>query len=1243
MKIKKYFIRLAILFILNAVQLIAQPLVVERLNTSDGLSNNQVHYIFQDSYGFLWIGTEYGLNRYDGYNFKIFKNDPGNPESINSNVIWWIVEDTERNLWISTGVGVAKYLRAENKFKNYDLGLGGSQYSSLATFIDSKGNIWATVEGENLRKYNKLADSWDEQTFVLLDSSKKYINPGHVGEITEDINKKLWIASLRYGLMWYDESENVFRQSDIMLENEGETFTTNENYMVSLYSDPSGVLWIATRNGVYKYDPALNKLKTIEKYITNKLSNWNDYNSITQDEKGNVWIANNIHGLLRFESISDDFNRIEISGQNYSRDERSDNILTRIFCDRTGVLWIGSMTKGIFKYDPNKNLFAHYKHNEKNKNSLSSSEIYSLLESKFYPGKIYIGTRGGGLNIFNTQTNNFSRIAFDVFEDFFGGSVRSILEEDDGSLWLGTWGDGLLKMDPHRKVVKRFNPDSTNMNCISDPFVRNLHKDSQGNLWIGTSGGLNYLDLKGNQFTNFSTDYTSYSQELIDFIKNKINLDLDKAKIVKVGNSKNLSAEFEIFKQGNYLIVTAGEASFDDFLMYDYGWIENNNEKIIWNSDKVELTSYNGGDGKNRVKIETILLNPGKYSLKYRSDDSHCFGYWNTAPPVVPEFWGIRIFNLDGKNEFDKIKKFLNDDGKKLIINGRYIRAVHLSDNDIIWVGASEYGLQKINMKDKNVKNYLLNDVNNTSLSNISVNDIYENKKGMLWIATDRGLTEFDPVKETFTTFTEEDGLPANDVMAILPGDNNELWLSTINGISKMTRDDNTKKAIFVNFGMDDGLGGMDFFTNVALKTDNGKYFFGGGHGLNEFTLKNSISSPPKLVLTDLQISNESVLSMKSNLLQEKTIYDLTDLSLSYSQNNLSFEFAALHFSNPKKNKYAHKLEGYEDDWIYDNRRIATYTNLDPGEYTFKFKGSNSEGIWDEESRSIALIVSPPFWQTWWAYSIYVICFVSILGGLRRVDLNRRKEKEEKRILELENERKSEEFEQARQLQLSMLPKDIPCLPNLDISVYMKTATEVGGDYYDFSTKDDGSLNIAIGDATGHGMKAGTLVSMMKSLFTANSINKEMKDFFTSSNIALKKSNMVRMMIGFAMLNIKGNKATLMNSGMPPIYHYKSELNSIVEIDLSGIPLGALFETNYRHYEILLNKNDILLLMSDGFPELINNENIMYGYERVKSAFQNVTDRSPEEIINYLRSEVTNWIKGKDLDDDVTFIVMKVM
>jgi len=536
------YLLLPFIIILPAIcnVLFAQPLHTERLNTTNGLSNNWVRHIFQDSYGLIWVGTEYGLNLYDGYSFKVFKNDPGNPESINSNVIWWIVEDEENNLWISTGEGVSKYLRAENKFKNYDL--FGNYYSTLKTYIDLKGNIWAGVETENILKYNKENDSWDEQEFVLIDSSRRYDNrnQGIVQAITEDVNNKLWVGSFYYGLMWYDENEKVFRQSEIINESDASDFTSIENRITSLYSDSTGVLWITTRKGIYKYNPASKELKTIKKYSTDQLSYWNNWNSITQDEKGNIWIANNFNGFLKFEGISDEFNRIEILDQNYSRNGISDIILTRILWDRTGILWIGSMTQGVIKYDPNKKLFAHYKHNEKDKNSVSNSQIFSLLESTVHPGKIYVGTRGGGLNIFDTRTKSFSKIPFDVFEDVYGGSVRSILEEEDGSLWLGTWGDGLLRMDPQRNVIKRFCPDSANINCLSDGHIKIIRKDPSGNLWIGTGrGGLNYMDLAAKTITRYNREYACYSQELIDLVISKINLNLDKAKIIKVGNSQN--------------------------------------------------------------------------------------------------------------------------------------------------------------------------------------------------------------------------------------------------------------------------------------------------------------------------------------------------------------------------------------------------------------------------------------------------------------------------------------------------------------------------------------------------------------------------------------------------------------------------------------------------------------------------------------------------------------------------------
>lgn len=1245
--------------------LFSQVLPAEYINTTDGLSNNKVLHTFQDSYGFLWIGTDYGLNLYDGYNFKIFRNNPDDPESINSNIIWWIVEDSEKNLWIATGEGVSKYIRKENKFKNYDL--FGERYSSVTIYIDSKKNIWTAHETENINKYNKENDSW-ERPKIILDSNITYGNPAQIMNIIEDKDDRLWVASIRYGLLWYDERDTVFRQAKVIYEDGISRFTNFDNSIVDLYSDSLGILWITSRKGIHKYNPVSKKLKTLKRFTIGEFKYESDFGNITKSPNGNIWIAYHTNGLFKFEGISDNFKRVTVAGQIYSSDGISNIVMSDGYWDQSGIYWIGTFTKGLIKYEPNKKVFKQYVHDDNKLNSISNTSIFSLLESKVHTEKIYVGTAGGGLNLFDTKTNTFSTIPLDFYKDYYGGSVRSIFEEEDGSLWLGTWGDGLLKMNTQRQIIKRFIPNTSDPNSISGDRVRVIRKDSSGNLWIGTNaGGLNYFDIKRNSFKNFSKDFNRYSPNIIDIIKKKIDTNSDKAKIIKVGNSQKLTSEFEVNNQQDYLIVTAGEGDDSDSLMWDYGWIEDSNENIIWDAKKYASTYYLGGEVNNRIKVELLNLNPGKYLLKYESDGGYSFGNWRGyTPPDEPEFWGIRIFKLDDVNELEIIKKLLIENKNDFGINGKNIRTIHIGQNNIVWVGTFQHGLHKINLNQKNVKTYLFDNRVNSQGSKFNINDIHENDEGILWLATNRGLIKFDPKNEEYKYFRDQDGLPTNVIQSILAGENNELWLGTLNGLSNMKIGLNGNLT-FVNYGIEDGLGGMDFTPLVSLKSKKGKYYFGGDHGLNEFDTEKSFSKPPKLYLSELKISNVSFTEIFEDSLIEAYLMDLDELFLNHDQNDLRFEFTALHFSNPRNNNYSHQLVGYEDEWVYDNNRIATYTNLDPGEYAFRFKGSNNEGIWNEKAKSISIIINPPWWQTWWAYLGYGFIFLGSFYGVDRVQKRKlmRKAKErmkiqdaehraesaelqakatesQSKLIQAENDRKTKELEEARELQLSMLPKGLPQLPHLDIAVYMKTATEVGGDYYDFSIKEDGSLNIALGDATGHGMKAGIIVSMMKSLFTANSIDKSIKEFFISSNNALKNSKLNKMMMAFAMMSINGNRIEIANAGIPPVFIYRKVKAQIEEVSVNGLPLGAMYNSKYKIYESELFSGDVILMLSDGLPELQNEENEQFGYEKTKSSFQAIAKYPSEEIINYLKDKGSKWVSDNDPDDDITFVVIKI-
>jgi sigma-B regulation protein RsbU (phosphoserine phosphatase) len=234
------------------------------------------------------------------------------------------------------------------------------------------------------------------------------------------------------------------------------------------------------------------------------------------------------------------------------------------------------------------------------------------------------------------------------------------------------------------------------------------------------------------------------------------------------------------------------------------------------------------------------------------------------------------------------------------------------------------------------------------------------------------------------------------------------------------------------------------------------------------------------------------------------------------------------------------------------------------------------------------------------------------------------------------------ELEEARVLQLSMLPNATPLINELEFAVFMNTASEVGGDYYDFSFKEDGSLNIAVGDATGHGMRAGIMVAIMKALFISDSAELDLIDFFSNSNKTIKALNLGRMMMAFTVLNIKNNTVHFINAGMPPIFIYKKSTNTVTEFETQGLPLGAISESSFAINKFDVDCGDAILILSDGLPELKNEKNEQYDYSRVKVEFNSIAEKKPNEIVEHLKNSASLWTNGVEPDDDVTFVVIKV-
>jgi signal transduction histidine kinase/CheY-like chemotaxis protein len=299
-----------------------------------------------------------------------------------------------------------------------------------------------------------------------------------------------------------------------------------------------------------------------------------------------------------------------------------------------------------------------------------------------------------------------------------------------------------------------------------------------------------------------------------------------------------------------------------------------------------------------------------------------------------------------------------------------------------LWLGTRDGGLNKFDRNTGQFTRYLHDPGNSHSLSRNTVVAIHEDQHGDLWIGTSDGLNKFDRTAETFLRYTEKDGLPHNSIAGLLEDEQGYLWISTTRGLTKF----DPRSSTFRNYDIRDGLQSYEFNRNAVWKTRDGDMFFGGVNGLNAFSptaVKDNSYIPP-IVLTDFRILNESVKIGDDSPLQQSP-GETKALQLSYKDYVFSFEFAALHYSTPEKNQYAYMMEGFDRDWnTIGSRRVATYTNLPAGHYTFRVKGTNSDNVWNEEGASVKITMAPPWWETAWFRGVMTIVIIGlVIGGYR--------------------------------------------------------------------------------------------------------------------------------------------------------------------------------------------------------------------------------------------------------------------
>ncbi len=806
----------------------------------EGLSQSTVNCLIQDQQGFIWVGTQDGLNKFNGYEFTVFKHDPQDSTSLTNNYIHDLYEDHHGDLWIATDRGISVFNRDKKRFRNYQKKDGLPHGVVWNIEGDGEGTIYAGTAKGGLAVIHPEKDSMT----VLRRNEKNNSLPG--------------------------------------------------NSIRSLYMDEhTGLLWIGTAgNGLALLDTGTMTLKTKENGQGSQFLPGEMIWTIEREQdRENFWIGTN-NGLYKLKGAEEPVLKEQIEASSSDDPQGlSNNVVSAIHAGKNGHLWIGTSGGGLNKMVRKKNgkrEFFHYTHSSFDKSSLTSDLVHTLLKDRM--GSLWIGTNRG-ISEFDPGKQKFEHIKYRVTEE--GGlndqNVWSIFESGDSILWVGT-REGLNRIDREKDRFWYYSRDAKNLNEINDNSVLSIYIEKNGRIWVGMVDGLFRLKTTAN--------LGSARFERVQYRKNKAG---------KTENNKVYA-------------------------------IEKDRSGTLWIGTREGLSRYDPNTGEFRF--------------------------------------------------------FQHRAGDPMSLSNNVVRDIHQDREGRIWVATDGGGLNKV-LRDTSksggkrirFKSYHHDPSDPHSLSTEMIISIWEGQNGSLWLGTyGGGLNRFDPGSGEVKRYTEKDGLANNVVYGVLGDAENNLWMSTNHGISRL----NTRKGSFQNYVAQDGLQSNEFNTGAFHKSASGELFFGGIKGVNAFYPENIEPNtiPPNMVLTKLLLHNETIRVNESSLL-DSSITTKERLELAHDQDNLTLGYAALHYSHSPRNKYKYILEGFDKDTVYaGHRRIAHYTNLDPGTYHFKVFGTNSDGVWSEEPAELTILISPPFWATWWFRGLALLFFIGVGFGIYRYRVN---------------------------------------------------------------------------------------------------------------------------------------------------------------------------------------------------------------------------------------------------------------
>jgi len=611
--------------------------------------------------------------------------------------------------------------------------------------------------------------------------------------------------------------------------------------------------------------------------------------------------------------------------------------------DKYENVWVGTWGGGLLNINSITHKYRRYKKNNLDEGGFSSDIVFRNSISMDKMGRLWVGTWESGLNeILSKDANSINYIIKHVAESknihsLSDDFILSTYVDDNDILWVGTRGSGISKLDLFPKKFKNYIEHE---NQLRNTKIKTLYQDFDGDIWMGSkSGGIQILDIDSSLFHFFND-----------------------SSILSLGSIYGIDQQK---KDSTYWIATKGQGI------------------LSYNKRTSKMQKYEMKRMGVAYDIHNTLI-VDKYDNVWSAPSNGNLLHYNQKKDLFEEF----LINGDSLSE-NQVQTFYED------------------NRGNIWIGTRLDGMYRFtpqkNIKDITFIQFKHNPANSNSLSHNNVNAICEDSKGFIWIGTaGGGLNKFDVQNNYFTLLNENDGLPNRLILSIVEDHNGELWLGMGQGIIRF----NSELETFRIFDRRDGLITDFFFQNSALKSKDGLIYFGGDNGVvsvnpNRIMLN---YSEPKLIITDFKLFNKSIRynsKKKNSVLKDKPIYLVDEIELSYEDYLFSFEFAALNFSSPTKSKYEYKLEGFDKEWIMTDayNRIATYTNLRDGEYVFKLRATNADGIWLKKPLEVKVTINPPFWERLWFILLVLLFLITITVSTVFYRMNQLKQ----RNIKLEN------------------------------------------------------------------------------------------------------------------------------------------------------------------------------------------------------------------------------------------------